>query len=148
MSRGRGRALSFQLRISNGDPSSILISGTFMVLMVTESRFYKPSKIPSNCRSVLFRGYILHLARHSLWLGNTSARNTSAGILRPGNTSARKYFGPKQLRPGEYFGSLIYFGPEILWPKTTSAQAPNVQKCHFAWQQIEKFALQRQTPSV
>ena len=28
LSRGRGRALSFQLRISNGDPSSILISGT------------------------------------------------------------------------------------------------------------------------
>ena len=48
--------------------------------------------------------------------------------LRPGNTSARNNFGPentsarlytlarKQLRPREYFGPLIYFGPEILRP--------------------------------
>ena len=62
-------------------------------------------------------------ARHSLWPGNISARNTSA----------RKYFCPKQLRPREYFGPLIYFGPEttsaqkilqpayILWPGNTSA---------------------------
>ena len=47
------------------------------------------------------------LAQHSLRPGNTSARNISA----------RKYFGPKQLRPREYFGPLIYFGPE-----TTLAQ--------------------------
>ena len=51
------------------------------------------------------------LARHSLRPGNTLARNTLAR-----NTSARKYFGPKQLRPREYFGPLIYFGPEILRP--------------------------------
>ena len=47
------------------------------------------------------------LARYSLRPRNTSAQNTLA----------RKYFGPKQLQPGEYFGPLIYFGPE-----TTSAQ--------------------------
>ena len=52
LSRGRGRALSFQFRISNGDPSSILISGTFMALMVTESRFYKPLGISSNYRLI------------------------------------------------------------------------------------------------
>ena len=44
------------------------------------------------------------LARHSLRPGNTLARNTSAR-----NTSALK-----QLRPGNYFGPLIYFGPETI----------------------------------
>ena len=52
LSWGHGRVLSFQFQISNGDPSSILISGTFMALMVTESRFYKPLGISSNYRLI------------------------------------------------------------------------------------------------
>ena len=81
LSRGRGRALSFQLRISNGDPSSILISGTFMALMVTESRSYKPLGISSNYRLIFFpRLYITHattIPGHfltSTWLSFTKLR--------------------------------------------------------------------------
>ena len=44
--------LSFQFQISNGDPSSILISGTLRAKAITESRSYKPSGIPSNRRLV------------------------------------------------------------------------------------------------
>ena len=67
LSRGRGRALSFQFRISNGDPSSILISGTFMALMVTESRFYKPLGISSNYRLIFFpRLYITGLRAYDV----------------------------------------------------------------------------------
>ena len=58
LSRGQGRALSFQLQISNGDPSSILISGTLGALIITESRSYKPSGIPSNRWLVSPRLYI------------------------------------------------------------------------------------------
>ena len=65
LSRGRGRALSFQLRISNGDPSSILISGTFMALMVTESRSYKPLGISSNYRLIFPK--VIYYRTPCLW---------------------------------------------------------------------------------
>ena len=52
LSQGHGRVLSFQFQTSNGDLSSILISGTLTALMVTESRFYKPLGISSNYRLI------------------------------------------------------------------------------------------------
>ena len=58
------------------------------------------------------------LARHSLRPGNTSAWNTLAR-----NTLAQKYFGPKQLRPGNtsahlYTSARKYFGPLHFGPGT------------------------------
>ena len=65
----------------------------------------------------------------------------------PTLTSARKYFGPKQLRPGntsarEYFGPVNTSARRILRPgntlarqtlaQHTSARKPNFQKCHFS----------------
>jgi hypothetical protein len=47
------------------------------------------------------------LARHSLWPGNTSARNN----FGPETTSAQKI-----LRPGEYFGPENTSARCILWP--------------------------------
>ena len=53
------------------------------------------------------------LRPETFWPGNTSARNN----FGPENTLACLYTSArKQLRPREYFGLLIYFGPEILRP--------------------------------
>ena len=51
---GPWEGAQFLVPTSNRDFFSASIYGTFRALMVTESRFYKPSKIPSTRRSVLF----------------------------------------------------------------------------------------------
>ena len=65
LSWGHGRVLSSQFQISNGDPSSILISGTLRALTITESRSYKPSGIPSNRRLVFSE--VIYYRTPCLW---------------------------------------------------------------------------------
>ena len=104
LSRGRGRALSFQLRISNGDPSSILISGTFMALIVTESRSYKPWGISSNYWLIFSQGYILHYVRVFTWICSidfeTKLKIDTLKILN----GFVPYYIAIHLRPKTFFG--------------------------------------------
>ena len=65
---GPWEGAQFSAPTSNRDFFSVSIYGTFWALIVTESRFYKPSKNPVKLRSVLFWGYISHLIIFFLWI--------------------------------------------------------------------------------
>ena len=95
LSRGQGRALSSQLQISNGDSSSILISGTLGALIITESRSYKPSGIPSNRWLVSPRLYITGLRVHDVRPVRRVLRLLRRGFTLSSDVAVRSRFSDR-----------------------------------------------------